>query len=344
MIGTLVAAGETVGYQDGPGSDARFDTVEGAVSMGNDLYVSDAGNAVIRRVNLQTGAVSTFAGAAGKGDSVDGNLTDARFYKPGPIVAAAATLYVAQLGTEHGGACIRSIDLAGQKVSTVAGDCKRKGNLDGASGAALFMSPRAMVLDGSTLYVGDSTRIRAVALPGGTVSTVAGEPDAQCTFGLQRICKGGFTDGAGTDARLTGIRAMAISGRTLYVVDGDAVRAFDLDAKRLTTVIGRARSTGSKDGVDAQAEILNVGAILPSSGGLLLLQTTTFAGLRYLNLATKTLASLTGLAMPAFVRGSSNVDGPAAKADFKNPRHLVQAGERVLIIHDNGRIRTFEKF
>lgn len=336
-------AAETGGYQDGPGDQARFDYVTGAAVVGNDLYLSDSGNGVIRRINLGTGQASTLAGAQRQFGTTDGSFTEARFLKPGPMVAAGSTLYVIEQATEHGGACIRSLDLTAQRVSTVTGDCKRKGNLDGPRETALFASPRALAVSGGTLYVGDYARVRAVALPGGAVTTLVGEADADCNFGLQRICKGGFTDGVGNEARLTGVRSMALIGRTLYVADGDAIRGLDLDSRRLTTLIGAAQSRGSKDGIGAQAELLSVGAMLPSSGGLFLLQTNTFAGLRYLNLATKAVASLTGMSLPPFVRGASNVDGLAAKADIKSPRLLAQHGDRILIIQEHGRVRVFER-
>ena len=173
-----------------------FDTVEGAALIGNDLYVSDAnGSDVIRRVNLQSGDVSTLVGKQRESNTVDGSFAESRFLKPGPLVAVGTTLYVIQLATEHGGACIRSIDLAAQRTATITGNCKRKGNLDGNKDTALFSSPRAMVTDGQNLYVADSVRVRAVALANGTVTTLAGEADAQCDFGFQKICKGGWVDG-----------------------------------------------------------------------------------------------------------------------------------------------------
>ena len=344
VVSTLLPAPDAAGYKDGVGAAAQFDGVQGAALIGGELYVSDAGNALIRRVTLASGEVATAAGKQRDGRTVNGSLAEARFYKPGPMVAVGRTLYIIQLATEHGGACIRSLDLDAGSAATLTGDCQRRGNLDGGKDAALFSSPTALATDGQNLYVGDYVRVRMVALASGAVTTLVGEADAQCDFGLQRICKGGFVEGVGNQARLIGIRALALSGRTLYVADGEAIRALDLEARRLTTVIGAAKGIGSDDGVGVKAGVSSVTGLSPEAGGLYILQGPNFAGLRHLNLTTKALVSLTGQTIPGFARGSGNVDGPAAKADFSKPKLLVADGNRLLIIHQQGRIRTFEKF
>ena len=326
------------------GPAAQFDGVQGAALIGGELYVSDSGNALIRRVTLASGEVTTAAGKQREGRTVNGSLAEARFYKPGPMVAVGRTLYIIQLATEQGGACIRSLDLDAGSAATLAGDCQRRGNLDGTKEAALFARPTALATDGQNLYVADYVRVRMVALASGAVTTLVGEADAQCDFGLQRICKGGFVDGVGNQARLIGIRGLALSGRTLYIADGEAIRALDLEARRLTTVIGAAKGIGSEDGVGVKAGVSSVTALSPDADGVYILQGPNFAGLRHLNVTTKALVSLTGQTLPSFARGSGNVDGPAAKADFSKPKLLVADGSRLLIIHEQGRIRAFEKF
>jgi hypothetical protein len=340
-----VQAADSSGYQDGTPAEARFDEVAGAALIGNELYLSDSGNGVIRRIALPAGEVSTLTGKQRDFNTVNGSLAESRFYKPGPMVAVGKTLYVVQLATERGGSCIRSIDLAAGRTATLTGNCQRQGNLDGNPDTALFSSPRALATDGQNLYVGDYVRVRAVSLANGAVTTLAGEADAQCDFGLQRICKGGWVDGAGNEARLSGIRAMTLVGSTLYIADGDAIRALDLPSRKLSTVIGAQRSQNSgNDGVGAKAGLTSIAALAPTSGGLFILQGPYFAGLRYLNLSTSALVSATGLQIPGFARGSRDTDGPAAQADFKNPKLLVPYGDRLLIIHQHGRVRVFEKF
>lgn len=345
LVSTLLKSGGS-GYQDGPGDTAQFDRIEGAALIGSTLYLSDGnGNDLIRQIDMKTGMVSTLAGKRLQSDSINGSLAESRFAQLGPMVAVGNTLYVVQLATEHGGSCIRSVDLSAQRTATLTGDCKRKGNLDGSKETALFSSPRAIATDGQNLYVAEAARIRSVAIDTGAVTTLAGEADAQCDFGLQRICKGGWVDAVGNEARFEGIRSIALSGRNLYIADGDAIRVLELGGRKVSTVIGSRKSQhAGDDGIGSSAGLTSVRAIAPVEGGLLVLQGPYFAGLRYLNLASNSLVSLTGISMPGFARGSSDVDGPAAKANFVNPRHLVQSGSRTLIVQENGRIRSFEKF
>ena len=57
--------GGTCGYSDGSGSAARFNRIYGVASDGDgNLFVSDTGNAVIRKVS-PSGQVITVSGAAG---------------------------------------------------------------------------------------------------------------------------------------------------------------------------------------------------------------------------------------------------------------------------------------
>lgn len=344
MVRTIVAAGDS-GYQDGPGETARFASVEGAALIGTNLYVSDGnGTAVIRRVNLLDGTVSTLVGKHRESSTVNGSFADSRLNRPGPMVAVGNTLYVIQLGSEHGGSCIRSIDLGAQRTDTLTGNCDRKGNFDGDKATALFASPRALATDGKTLYVADYVRVRAVSLATGAVTTLAGEADAQCDFGLHNICKGGWVDGVGNEARFDGIRALALADRRLFIADGDAIRALDLDTRKVTTVLGSKRNqTAVTDGIGAKATVGNVAAIAAAPGGLLILQGNYSEGLRYLNLATGAVVSLTGLALHPLSRGRNNVDGPAANADFLSPKLLVRYGDRALIVQERGRVRVYEK-
>ena len=67
---------------DGRGTKARFNGPSGiAYAPAGHLYVSDTGNQIIRRVNLD-GAVTTVAGKAGSWGSADGAGAEARFSSP----------------------------------------------------------------------------------------------------------------------------------------------------------------------------------------------------------------------------------------------------------------------
>src|SRR5215510_9072859 len=50
------------GFRDAAGTSARFSLPEAVWSDGTNLYVADTGNAVIRKIVIASGQVTTFAG------------------------------------------------------------------------------------------------------------------------------------------------------------------------------------------------------------------------------------------------------------------------------------------
>jgi hypothetical protein len=71
--------GTEAGYQDGIGTGANFNEPRGLAYTGTALLVADAGNAVVRSIDLAKRAVTTLAGAAGDERHVVGVGTEARF-------------------------------------------------------------------------------------------------------------------------------------------------------------------------------------------------------------------------------------------------------------------------
>ncbi|QTN34276.1 hypothetical protein HZ994_18765 [Akkermansiaceae bacterium] len=96
-----VPAGTASGYAvvprnpDGSGGAARFNSPGGIAYAGGDLYVSDTGNHLIRRVDMQ-GNVTTVAGKAGEWGWADGAGASARFSAPlGMCMGSDGNLYIA---------------------------------------------------------------------------------------------------------------------------------------------------------------------------------------------------------------------------------------------------------
>ena len=152
------------GFADGIASAARFNTpVALALSLdGNSLFVADMNNFRIRRINLVTLRVDTFAGT-GDATSFDGTATEASFARPiGLALDLDGVLYVAELDGNQ----IRRIDPQGN-VTSLAGDQSKKFR-DGEGHRATFNGPRGLAIDRARgmLYVADyeNFRIRAIAL------------------------------------------------------------------------------------------------------------------------------------------------------------------------------------
>ncbi|KAI8909523.1 hypothetical protein EDD86DRAFT_140432 [Gorgonomyces haynaldii] len=168
-------AGSSLGFNDGAGSTAQFNSLKGiAVAPSGDVYVADSNNHRIRKIT-QDGYVSTVAGNGNPGYT-DGNATTAMFYYPyGITFSPSGDLYV----TDFAGNCIRRVTMNGD-VTTVVGSSS--GFQDGDETNAMFKNPTGLVFNSSdTIFVADqnNARIRQVrisitnAIQTTTISTTA---------------------------------------------------------------------------------------------------------------------------------------------------------------------------
>jgi DNA-binding beta-propeller fold protein YncE len=280
-VTTIAGSPATAGFADGVGAAARFNKPKGLVLDGHGrLYAIDAVNQSVRSVHLSTGAVSTLvtfatlpqglavdgadlvvslgdhrvvrvapggsvsplAGRAGAKGLVDGAAADARFDSPAGLWNdGAGTLYVADAGNS----VVRTISLADGTVGTYAGT-RSAGRDDGAGPAARFSAPQGLAADGHTVYVADSGNavIRAIAVPSGDVTTLAGAPGSP-----------GLADGALTDARFNQPQGLALDddARALYVADTQnrKIRRIDLRAGQVTTLAFTRAPGDAFSGFDA---------------------------------------------------------------------------------------------
>src|SRR5450631_2531792 len=150
------------GSVDGTGNAALFNLPRDITTDGTFLYVADSGNFTIRKIVINTGVVTTIAGAVGAAGSVDADIgTNARFNILNGITTDGKNLYVTDSNNT-----IRKIDLTTTKVTTLAGTPGTAGSADGTQAAARFNLPQHITTDGSNLYVTDFTgsTIRQIVL------------------------------------------------------------------------------------------------------------------------------------------------------------------------------------
>ncbi len=316
LAGTAGASGTT----DATGSAARFKLLSGlAVDSSGNIVVADTGNNLIRKVS-SSGAATTFAGKAGIAGSADGSGTAASFNAPsGVAVDSNGNVYVADT-LNH---TIRKVTPAGV-VTTFAGQAGTSGAIDGAVASARFFAPQGVALDptGAILYVADTNNdtIRKIVLASGTVTTLAGSAGSW-----------GSADGTGATARFNGPSDVAVdSNGSLYVADTDnsTIRAVTPNGT-VTTLAGRAGSTGAADGSGLTARFSHPGAIgVDSSFNVYVLDTDNHTVRKLVSAA----GIVTTLAGQAGVSGSA--DGAGTTARFKFPIGLAVNGTGDLYIAD----------
>jgi len=115
---STVAGNGVVGFSGdgGPAVNAELNFPAGLAAKGGNLYITDAGNNRIRRVD-SSGKISTVAGNGIQGFSGDGGpATSAELAGPWGVALHAGNLYIADLANHR----IRRVDSSG-KISTVAG-------------------------------------------------------------------------------------------------------------------------------------------------------------------------------------------------------------------------------
>jgi sugar lactone lactonase YvrE len=188
MVTTIAGSYGQLGSNDGVGSAARFAYPAGiAVDKAGNLFVADAGNDTIRKID-PTGMVTTIAGAAGIYGTADGTGTGARFTHPnGVTLDSAGNIYVADFDNH----AIRRVTPDGV-VTTFAGRPGVAGYADGPGADARFTHPFNTAFDGAgNLYVADGATqtIRKID-SAGNVTTLAGSPGQE-----------GSNDGTGMTAR-----------------------------------------------------------------------------------------------------------------------------------------------
>jgi uncharacterized protein (TIGR03437 family) len=194
-ISTVAGTGQT-GYSgdNGPGASAALSTPNGvALDSAGNVYIADASNNRIRRVDASTGKITTFAGTggccyAGTGTGGDGGPASAAtlYYPTSVAVDGAGNVYFVnwvQSNTSPQAIAVRRVTTDG-KINTWAGGGTTATGYGGDGGSPLKAVFGANVniaagADGS-LYIVDTNnhRVRKVDPAGATINTVAGNGDA----------------------------------------------------------------------------------------------------------------------------------------------------------------------
>ncbi|MFA6506699.1 MAG: hypothetical protein WCT14_11395 [Treponemataceae bacterium] len=242
---TTVAGGAGAGSADGLGSSAHFNNPLGITTDGTWLYVCDYNNHTIRRIEIATSAVDTFAGLASNAGSHDDIGTAARFNAPYDITTDGTYLYVTEISNHD----IRKIGISSRQVTTLSGQVGVAGYNNGTGTEARFNSPHGIITDGSKLYVCDygNFLIRVVDPVSGTTTNLAGYAGVS-----------GHAEGTGDNARFRTPNFITCDGTNLYVTDLDhTVRKIVIATKVVSTIAGSDSVNGYTDGTGTAARFYN---------------------------------------------------------------------------------------
>ena len=224
MVGTGVK-----GYfgDGGPAIDAQlWDTRDVFLDSANNIYLADESGHRIRKVDAETGTISTVAGTGIGRYSGDGGLaTTSSLNCPRKIlVDSAGILYIAD-------ACnlrVRKVDMISGIITTVAGSGSSGMLGDGGLATDASISPEGITMDGEgNLYIAERNRVRKVD-SSGFITTVAGTGDL------------GFSGDGGlaTLARIDALDVFADDAGNLYVLDASSrVRKVDAAGTIVTLVL-----------------------------------------------------------------------------------------------------------
>ena len=320
-VSTLAGNG-TVGLINGAGTAAEFNQAsDPAISSTRDLYVGDWLNNVVRKITLNSGTVTTFAGTGSQGFSNSTLLTSTFNGIAHVAFDKSGNLFLADEQNNS----IREITTAGN-VITVAGD-GFAGYADGAANLAEFNTPGNLVADADgNIYVADTGNevIRKINVATGTVSTYAGTG------------AGGLTNGALLASSFRSPYGIAIdAGGNIFVADAanNVIRKLAVASGTVSTYAGTGQQ-GLTDGAAASATFYHPGAIIFDASGNLFVS----------ELGNNTIRKITAdgtVSTYAGTGAAGAADGVASVATFKQPNGMAFDSEGTLYVADqlNNKIR-----
>lgn len=331
-------AGNGIGGFAGDGGSAsqaslQFPIGHADVDSQGNLYIPDTSNRRVRRVEAQTGVISTFAGNGSSQPSGDGGpATDAALSDPtGVKVDQDDNVFIVDLSRN----AVRRVDAVTQLITTVAGGGGSGFSGDGGPATqAQLSSPEGIELDAAgNLFIADqgNDRIRRVDAATGIITTIAGNGQ----FGFAG------DGGLATQAELRFPTAVAVDGAgNVFIADlgNNRIRRVDAATGIITTVAGTGQAGFNGDGIPATQAQLNfpVGVDVDAAGTIYVADTSNHR-IRRVDPNTGIITTVAGTGTEGF----DGDGGPATAADLNDPFAVAVDGFGNLWITDtdNNRIR-----
>ncbi len=233
------------GQVDGMYSDARFRNPQGMALFGNNLYIADTDNHMVRQVDLTSFHVHTALGNGIIGYDRRGGHRgrDQLLNSPWDVAFLNGKLYIAMAGLHQ----IWAYDPQTEIAEVVAGT-GREDIADNVARRAVLAQPSGLSAAGELLFFADSetSAVREYDAAQGLVSTLVGQ--GLFTFGDQ--------DGSIGHALLQHPLGISAQGQYVYVADtyNHKIKRIDLASREIVTAVGTGRPGLRQDGKPALYE------------------------------------------------------------------------------------------
>jgi len=336
IITTIAGGVGTSGGDGGPATAAGLSVPRGlAVDPAGNLFIADASDHRIRRVDAATGVISTVAGDGVNGFAGDGGpATAARLNGPRDVsVDAAGNVFIADLSNNR----VRRVDGASGVISTIAGTgAAASTGTGGPASAASLRTPFAVLVDdlrGGDVYIAESlaNKVRRVRASDGVIDAFAGSG----------VAGFGGDGGPAASASLTGPADIAVDAGGAFVAMPSRLRRVDFATSTISTVAGKVSLDGVLDGVPATQTQLDLdfpGDVTFDAAGNLFFTDTYHARIRRVDATTGIVTTVAG-------NGSQGYNGeliPAADVWISLPSAVAVDAAGNVYYTDESRVRVVD--
>jgi DNA-binding beta-propeller fold protein YncE len=336
IIETLAGNGEPDYSGDG-GSAVRAALNEPkgtAIDAQGHVLIADSENHVIRRVDRETGIISTIAGVAGgMRDSAPGRQDTAAL----PLIEDDPFADAGQAAAQK---YRQQADVSGTVRYLINGEAaKRRFSGDGGPAIEACLNfPTAVAVDRQGhLYIADTMnhRVRRVEAGTGIIATIAGT--GQPRYG---------GDGGPADAAaLNEPTALAVSDAgILYVADqsNNRVRAIDLETGSIRTVAGTGASAYNGDGIPAtEAALAGPSSLALAEDGTLFIADTFNGRIRAIDPVSGHIRTVAGNG--GEYRYQGDVESPSASLSRPSGVAVDRQGNLYITDSDNHLVRRWDR-
>jgi ELWxxDGT repeat protein len=327
------------GRAEGPGfsgdgglaTDATLSGPNGMISdaLGN-IYFADVSNHRVRKIDYNTGVISTIAGtgvASWNGDHIQ--ASSANLFNPSDLaIDIDGNLLIVDQGNNR----IRKVNFSDNVITTVAGN-----GINGISGDgdlavdAQLSGPAAIALDAAgNLFITDSqSRVRKVNRLTRLITTVAGQTVS------------GFSGDGGlaTSALIKSPKGLVFDSDGNFYVSEFPDRIRKIDTNGIISTIASNGGFAGDGGLAIDATLNSPVGIVFDSKNNILIGDLRNRRIRRIDHATGIITTLAGTGVIGF---SGDNPQPALNAPLSGPGSLAVDASGNIFFTDNGRIRKID--